>query len=500
MSDTATSTAVDTVVIGGGVAGLLAALNAARGGRTTVLLEAEPAVGGCVRSHRVAGLTLDRGAESFATARPAVGALAAELGLSVEAPTGHPAWLYHRGGPAPIPAATLFGIPAHPTAADVRRVIGTVGALRAQLDRILPVREAPASGDRVARLGELVERRLGRRVLRRLVAPVVAGVYSADPAGLDAAAVAPGLLPALRETGSLAAAVARLRGDGPPSGAAVATVTGGMARLTEALLAALIAAGGSVRTSAPALGVVRRHGGWTVTIGPPGSVGSDGAAHGTPSQPVGAIAAGNVVVAVPGAVAAPLVAQATDGTVLLPTAPATAVAIVTLVVDEPSLDAAPRGTGVLVAPDVTAVTAKALTHATAKWEYIARAARAEGEHRHVLRLSYGRGGAAAPVIPPADAFIEAALRDASTLVGTRLDAHNLVGHAIVRYSNQLAPRLADQRAALERVPLQLKDFPGLTVRGSAITGTGLGAVVADATHAAGADESPTRAGSNHDHY
>lgn len=485
----------DVIVIGGGVAGLLSALRCARAGLDTLLLEAESAVGGCVRSHEVAGLTLDRGAESFATARPAVTMLAAEIGLAVEAPAGRPAWLYHRGGPAPIPSATLLGIPARPTAADVRRVIGWPGALRAQLDRVLPVPGNADGGDGAddsgTGLGELVARRLGRRVLRRLVAPIVAGVYSADPAGLDTAAVAPGLLPALRETGSLAGAVARLRGDGPPAGSAVKGVTGGMARLTDALLAALIDAGGAVRTSAPVRGLVRGNGGWTITIGP---------APDTTSPAISTLKAASAVIAVPGAEAVRLLAQATDGAIELPTAPATEVAIVTLVVDEPALDAAPRGTGLLVAPDVTAVAAKALTHATAKWDYLARAA---GPHRHVLRLSYGRGGSAeaagARGIPDMDAFPDLALRDASLLLGVPLDRRTLADHAVVRYSNQLAARRADQRAALERIPLQLKDFPGLAICGSAIAGTGLGAVVANATDTPLVGTAPLGAGSKHDH-
>jgi len=168
MRMTGYDTGYDVVVVGAGVAGLIAALRSASSGRTTLVLEAADEPGGCVRFHRVADLELDRGAESFATVRPAVAALAAQLALPVEAPLGRAAWIYHRAGPAPIPAATLLGIPAHPAAADVRRVIGWPGAARAALDRLLPRGRTPQG------LGELVRARLGSRVLRRLVAPVVA--------------------------------------------------------------------------------------------------------------------------------------------------------------------------------------------------------------------------------------------------------------------------------------------------------------------------------------
>ena len=61
------------------------------------------------------------------------------------------------------------------------------------------------------------------------------------------------------------------------------------------------------------------------------------------------------------------------------------IVLATLVVDSAELDAAPRGTGLLVAPGASGIRAKALTHATAKWAWLAEAA---GPHRHVLRLSY----------------------------------------------------------------------------------------------------------------
>ena len=54
------------VVIGGGIAGLVAARELRQTGHEVTVLEATGNFGGCVRSTEVAGLRIDAGAESFA--------------------------------------------------------------------------------------------------------------------------------------------------------------------------------------------------------------------------------------------------------------------------------------------------------------------------------------------------------------------------------------------------------------------------------------------------
>ncbi|WP_034229511.1 FAD-dependent oxidoreductase, partial [Actinotalea ferrariae] len=72
--------AVDVVVVGAGVAGLVVARDLAARGRRVLLLERDARPGGCVASVQVAGLTVDAGAESFATRSSVVPDLLAELG------------------------------------------------------------------------------------------------------------------------------------------------------------------------------------------------------------------------------------------------------------------------------------------------------------------------------------------------------------------------------------------------------------------------------------
>ena len=448
---------IPVLVIGGGVGGLVTALSLARAGHRPVVVEAADSCGGVLSGHRVGGLTLDAGAESFATARPSVTELLTELGLAarITAPNPAGAWVRHRGGSAPLPAMALLGIPGRPWAADVRRVIGVAGIARAALDAVLPGRAGLPAG---STLGAVVRSRMGARVLDLLVEPVTGGVYAADPDRLDVSTVAPTLDRALRDTGSLAGAVRLLRGGGERAGSAVATLTGGLHTLVPALAWAVRAAGGEVRTGTGVTGLRQIDPGWQVRV-------TGG----------GEIHAGAVVVAVPAPTAAELLATTLVAPLALPVlnAPIAPVLICTLVVDDPRLDTAPRGTGVLVSAHAQGVQAKALTHATAKWPWLADAA---GPGRHVLRLSYGRGG----TLPSENGLTDVALADAGELLGLRIAASSVIDSAVVRWTSALpAPRpghadaVRTLRAALR--PLRL------AIVGASVAGSGLAGVVADAT-------------------
>jgi protoporphyrinogen/coproporphyrinogen III oxidase len=126
------------------------------------------------------------------------------------------------------------------------------------------------------------------------------------------------------------------------------------------------------------------------------------------------------------------------------------VILATLVVDQPLLDAAPRGTGVLVAEGALGIRARALTHSTAKWKWLAE--RADG--RHVVRLSYDD----AP-----DDLAETARADAAALLGVPLPATAVLDFARVEWyrPNRYTPTPDD-------IPLA----------GESIAGTGLASVVA----------------------
>lgn len=454
------------LVLGGGISGLLAARELAAAGHTVTVLEATASWGGCVGSHVVAGLTLDSGAESFATRSSAVAELAAELGLggNVVAPRPGGAWVQLPDGPRELPKTGVLGIPANPWDPEVRRSLGFVGSLRASLDKYLPA-SIGASAD-VTSVAALVRARMGRRVLERLVAPVVGGVHSADPGLLDVDMVAPGLRSGVREHGSLAAAVAaQRRGSTQPSaakaGSAVAGLEGGMHTLVVALLSDLRSRGVTLMSGTAAGAIERTADGWRVTTG-------DATYDG-----------GLLVVALPGPAAVGLLQAAVPGLAGRSPESGPDVRLVTLVVDLPELDSRPRGTGILVAPQTPGIQAKALTHATAKWEWLAAAA---GPGTHVLRLSYGRleaSGHSAGTRAPAPDLLAAALHDASALLDVPVQGADVVGWDVVRWQGALPFAAVGHKARVAEVRKLCAAEAGLGIVGGWVAGNGLAAVVAD---------------------
>ncbi|SDR76730.1 protoporphyrinogen/coproporphyrinogen oxidase [Microterricola viridarii] len=477
----------DVVVIGAGVAGLVAARACARLGLSVLVLEASDAAGGCVGRTEIAGLSLDTGAEGFATRNDAVATLLGELGLGGDIVDPNPAgaWLRlpalhgHGALTVPMPKLSLLGIPGSPLASDVVAAIGWKAAIRAYLDRLRPVLTIGTEKN----LGELVEKRMGSAVLDRLVAPISGGVYSADPRMLEVDAVAPGLNAAFTRAGSLSGAVSLLKTEAKP-GAGVRGIRGGMHRLVDALLAELAHYGAEVRLGTRAVGLREEpNGSWLVSTESAGaeSAGTEGAAETAVLQ----IAARAVVVATPSTAALGLLADArpdwdeADGD----WAAGSSVEIVTLVLDAPALDSAPRGTGVLVGAGTPGTTAKALTHSTAKWAWLAEAA---GPGRHVVRLSYGRIGEANPSAALGDDELTVlALRDASAILGVQLDAAQLVGSARTPWRDALSHAALGQKDRVAALRARLEEEPTLAVTGSWLGGTGLASVIPDATEAAG---------------
>lgn len=380
---------VDALVIGGGIAGLSAAWQLTQDGLKPLLVEARGYLGGLIAPGYIGPVQVDLGAETFVPRGVETAQMVAALGLEALAPSGDGARLFLPPNRANGESRwrlwrflrdAYLGIPADPGADDVVAILGAKAAQRAAQDRHLG--SEVGQGAEGETLAGFVAARMGQAVVDRLVRPIVAGIYTCDPADLATDTVTPGLRQATREHGCLADAVAFLlaRSRKATGGRSVdKCVRGGMFQLTAALSQAITTAGGTVLTRIGAQQLTAPDGAthgvsedtahgancgasdssaapdssgyWQVVLAPtkPGP---------TPSSepvPAGAprtLRTKRLVVACSARPALRLLASANlaalDTDITIPVgAP---IARYSLLVDSPELDAAPVGQGLLVAP------------------------------------------------------------------------------------------------------------------------------------------------------
>ncbi|RLK46657.1 protoporphyrinogen/coproporphyrinogen oxidase [Microbacterium telephonicum] len=465
--------ATRVVVIGGGVAGLVAARECARVGFAVTLFESAEHLGGAVADAELDGLRVDAVADSYA---PGAQALIDDLGLgdAVVPLATDDVWITGLPGAAPVPADALAGIPANPWADDVRRLIGWRGAWRAYLDKLRP----PLTIGRQANLGALVGGRMGARVLDRLVAPLTRGVYGIEPSDVDADAAVPGLSTALTRLGSLSGAVGDLLVDAPDK--ARRSLRGGMTTLVDALAAELadyavdvrvgvrvekVGRGFDTRATQPPEGTRASR-----ATQPPGGARPARATSPWTAEVAGEepIEADAVVVATPRTEAHRLLAGAG---VVLPrnTAPAPAPAdVVTLLVDAPALDGAPRGGAAYpIAADAASV-----VHATAAWEWLAVDA---GPGRHVLRVRLP-----AETAPDDDVIIARAVAEVAAAFAVPLTVDAVIAAHRARVEPAAPASVLGHADRAEAVRRAVAKAPGLTVVGAWVAGAGIARTVADA--------------------
>ena len=169
--------------------------------------------------------------------------------------------LWSRGRLVPMPR-TMMGVPL-----DLRGLDGIIsarGLARAAMDNVLPPTEL---GERDISVGDLVEERLGKEIVDRLVEPLLGGVYAGHARELSARAAVPQMVALLEKDRSLTRAAAAATPPPDPATAVpvFAGIRGGVGRLPGALAAA---SGATVRTGATVRDLARRaDGGWNLVVG-----------------------------------------------------------------------------------------------------------------------------------------------------------------------------------------------------------------------------------------
>lgn len=441
------------MVVGGGIAGLVAARGLAATGRDVLLLEGSPQVGGKLRSAEVAGLTVDVGAEAMLARRPEGLALAEEVGAEVVHPTPATSAVWSRGALRALPRS-LMGVPL-----DLDQLAGSGVLSREGLARARA--ETGTAVDDDVSVGDLVAARLGDELVERLVEPLLGGVYAGHARRISAAAAVPQLL-AMARRGSLLEQAAGL----PTSTAPVfAALPGGMGRLPG-----LVVDGGGfeVRTSATvrALRPVasgRSGSGWALTVGP--TAGAE------------TVEAAEVVLATPAAATARLLGDVLpDAAAELGAVEAASVAVVTLAFRAQDVpDALFDRSGFLV-PPVERRTIKASTFSFAKWAWV----RDLDPDVVVLRTSLGRHGEEATLHAGDEGLVRVSLADLAALAGITarpVDTHvQRWGGALPQYAVGHLDRVARVRASVAAQR-------GLAVCGASYDGVGIPAVIGSARQA-----------------
>lgn len=430
-----------TVVIGGGISGLVAARMLARAGHGVTLLEANE-LGGAVARRHLDGLQVDVGAEGFATRGGAVPDLLAELALAERACSPEPVgtWVYRPDGSTRIPDGAVLGIPTD-LADPALSALGEEGLERARLDASLPA----AVGADAASLGALVRARMGDAVLDAWPRPLVAGVHRLDIETVAPHVLLPGVLDRLAERGSLAAALGG--GSGQLGG-----LSGGIHQIADAIVGELVTHGATT-VPAAATAVEPDLFGWRVRT-----------SHDT------VIHADRLLLACPpwwwpSGLPEPLAAAGRSWPGPRP------VDLVTLVLAH---DGGARASGVIVADGGDRVRARALTFSSAKWAWLAE----QAGDRVVLRLTYDA------IDSTDEALVTRALEDARLLAGGDWSAAELRASDRTRWAMARSAVEPSMTAHRDEMRERLAEVEALEATGGWLAGTGLAWSVTDAVGAA----------------
>lgn len=523
------------VVVGGGIAGLAAAWELTGGadgsyhGAPVVVVESDTRLGGKLRTERLGGRPVDVGPDAVLGRRPEAITLARELGLGSELePVGASgAAIWARGRRRPMPGGLFLGVPTRFMPVARSGILSPLGTARLFLDLVAPRpdRRGPL-GDRA--VGPLVTRKLGRQAVRRLVEPLLGGIYAGGVSDASAAAVFPPLLKVsqgrasfMRSMGRLARTEAAVPGpqaaavpstdahgpggeaapeDGPPTSPAPGdepaaerraepgpetgaadiasepafwSLRTGFGTLVDRLASELADRGVEIRTGCAVSGLTRTDQGWTVA---------------TQRGPIDAC---GVVLAVPSGQAAALLAPLdADAAALLQATAYASVAVVTLAYPAGAVPDDLYGTGVLVPRDTplppqsaAALTAPAddrcmvtaCTYLSTKWPHLA----APGQR--LVRASVGRFGDERFAALDDNALVERVVAELAGLLDT---TGQPIAASVTRWPEALPQYRVHHLLRVGGVESAARRLGALAVAGAAYRGVGVPACIASGRSAA----------------
>jgi protoporphyrinogen/coproporphyrinogen III oxidase len=219
----------DTIILGAGLSGLTTAYHLTKQGYRVLVLEKNDRPGGAVLSHSLEDFLCEGGPNSLQEI-PEFISLVKDLGLEERLVFGDPKsprYVYWKD--------KLIAVPLSPPAFLTSSLVSPLGKLKAGLEPFMPKGKPDES------IAEFVERRLGREILVKLVAPFISGVYAGNPSELSVAAALPRLKALEDEHGSLIRSLlkGRKKQQGPRPIKRLCSFKNGLAELPYALARSL---------------------------------------------------------------------------------------------------------------------------------------------------------------------------------------------------------------------------------------------------------------------
>jgi len=265
-------------IIGGGIAGLATAYYLQKKSREQsqeaplciTLVDSASRFGGKIVTADEADFVIEGGPDSFITQKPWGRQLCLDLGLADRLiPTNDDRrniYVLNKGKLVPFPGGYRLTVPTEFIPFALSRLISPLGKLRMGLDLIIPPRQDQSDES----LGSFIRRRLGQEALDKIAAPIMAGIYVADPERLSIQSSFPMFAEMEREYGSLIKAMrasSQTHGAGhhrngqPP--AMFNSLRGGMKELVETLVDALE---GDLRPNCRVMGLRTMSPGFEITF------------------------------------------------------------------------------------------------------------------------------------------------------------------------------------------------------------------------------------------
>src|SRR3990170_6356259 len=197
------------VIIGGGIAGLAAAVHLKSGakvhGKTVevVVLEKGPRAGGKIITERVNNYLVEGGPDSFLPEKVWTVNLARHLGLEPELLPSNDefkgTYIYSQNRLHPLPEGVMLMVPTMFMPIAKAGLISWPGKLRMGMELFIPRRKTREDES----LASFVTRRLGRECLEKIAEPLVAGIHTSNPDNMSVFATFPRFVEMERNSGSL---------------------------------------------------------------------------------------------------------------------------------------------------------------------------------------------------------------------------------------------------------------------------------------------------------